>query len=119
MPVNRVILRDQACDLVGKLECGEEFKCSNEWFSRFKVRRSLTYLKDRGESGSVDEEVMSNWRLHMSQALLQEYGTDDIFSLDKAVRFYKMLPGQKKQGRNRRKTVYQPCLEQMCPENRS
>ncbi|XP_064474064.1 tigger transposable element-derived protein 4-like [Ornithodoros turicata] len=89
--VNGSILRDKARDLADQLGC-ENFSCSNGWFCRFKTCHNLTYLNVCGESGSVNEEVVSNWRSHTLQPLLEEFRPDDLFNLDEAALFYKMLP---------------------------
>lgn len=91
LPVNGTLLREKANDLA--LQLGhEEFKCSNGWFCRFKERNNLTFLTVCGESGSTNESVVEDWRNHTLAPLLSEYGADDVYNLDEAALFYKMLP---------------------------
>lgn len=91
LPVNGTILREKADDLA--LRLGHEgFKCSNGWFARFKERNNLTYLTVCGESGSADTNVVDDWQMRTLAPLLQEFGEDDVYNLDEAALFYKMLP---------------------------
>lgn len=91
LPVNGTILREKADELALRLG-HEEFKCSNGWFTRFKQRNNLTYLTVCGESGSTDANVVDDWRKRTLAPLLQEYKEDDVYNLDEAALFYKMLP---------------------------
>nr|XP_050025117.1 tigger transposable element-derived protein 4-like [Dermacentor andersoni] len=68
-----------------------DFKCSNGWFSSLKERNNLTFVAVCGESGSANKRVIDAWKEHTLAPLLSEYGTDDVYNLDKAVLFYKML----------------------------
>ncbi|XP_072144404.1 tigger transposable element-derived protein 4-like [Dermacentor andersoni] len=68
-----------------------EFKCSNGWFSSLQERNNLSFVTVCGESGSANKRVIDAWKEHTLAPLLSEYGTDDVYNLDKAVLFYKML----------------------------
>ncbi|KAH8042854.1 hypothetical protein HPB51_026119 [Rhipicephalus microplus] len=93
LPVNGTILREKADDLA--LRLGHEgFKCSNDWFARFKERNNLTYLTVYGESGSTDTNVVDDWQMRTLAPLLREFGEDDVYNLDEAALFYKMLPNK-------------------------
>uniref|UniRef100_A0A6B0V6J3 Putative tigger transposase n=1 Tax=Ixodes ricinus TaxID=34613 RepID=A0A6B0V6J3_IXORI len=91
LPIDGTILREKANDLALKLG-HEEFKCSNGWFSRFKERNNLTYLTVCGESGSADKTVVEDWIKHTLTPLLSKYSAEDVYNLDEAALFYKMLP---------------------------
>ncbi|XP_070386408.1 tigger transposable element-derived protein 4-like [Dermacentor albipictus] len=68
-----------------------EFQCSNGWLSSLKERNNLTFVAVCGESSSANKRVIDAWKEHTLAPLLSEYGTDDVYNLDKAVLFYKML----------------------------
>ncbi|KAK8772621.1 hypothetical protein V5799_024135 [Amblyomma americanum] len=91
LPVNGTLLREKADELALRLG-HEAFKCSNGCFSRFKDRNNLKFVTVCGESGSVDPNVVENWKKHTLAPLLQQYAEDDVYNMDEAALFYKMLP---------------------------
>ncbi|XP_070395519.1 tigger transposable element-derived protein 4-like [Dermacentor albipictus] len=91
LPVNGMLLREKADKLALRLG-HEAFKCSNGWLSRFKDRNNLTFVTVCGESGSVDPNVVENWKKDTLALLLQQCAEDDVYNMDEAALFYKMLP---------------------------
>ncbi|XP_070390990.1 tigger transposable element-derived protein 4-like [Dermacentor albipictus] len=91
LPVNRTILREKANNLA--LQLGhKEFKCSNGWFSHFKERNNFTFVAVCGKRGRANESVVDDWKKHTLAPLLSECGADDVYNLDEAALFSKMLP---------------------------
>ncbi|KAH7959129.1 hypothetical protein HPB49_008470 [Dermacentor silvarum] len=70
----------------------KDFKCSNGWLERFKKRHSVTSKSIVDESAAVNRDTVDVWRQHRLQALFQKYEDKDIYNLDEATFFYKMLP---------------------------
>ncbi|XP_070381744.1 tigger transposable element-derived protein 4-like [Dermacentor albipictus] len=86
-----MILQEKANDLA--LQPGhKEFKCSDGWFSCFKECNNLTFVAVCGESGSANKSVVDGWKKHMLALLLSEYGADNVYNIEEAALFYKMLP---------------------------
>ncbi|XP_037501946.1 tigger transposable element-derived protein 4-like [Rhipicephalus sanguineus] len=71
-----------------------DFSCSNGWFERFKKRNNVSSKPIHGESGIVDEQTADAWRNLRLAELQKEYADKDIFNLDEATLFYKMLPNR-------------------------
>ncbi|KAH7976638.1 hypothetical protein HPB52_017085 [Rhipicephalus sanguineus] len=70
----------------------QDFKCSNGWLERFKRRHGVSSKSIVGESAAVDRDVVNGWRKHRLSTLLQQYEDRDIYNLDEATFFYKILP---------------------------
>lgn len=93
LPVSGPILMEKADALA--LQMGyTDFKCSKGWFERFKKRNNVASKPMHGESGAVDGTAVENWRNHRLAELRSAYPDHDIFNLDEAALFYKMLPNR-------------------------
>ncbi|KAH8027406.1 hypothetical protein HPB51_005244 [Rhipicephalus microplus] len=55
-------------------------------------QNNLTYFTVCGKSGSADTIVIDDWQMCTLAPLLQEFGEDNVYNLDEAALFYKMLP---------------------------
>lgn len=55
-------------------------------------RNNLTFITVCGESGNVDQSVVDGWKQHTLTPLLAKYDAADVYNLDEAALFYKMLP---------------------------
>nr|XP_037280132.1 tigger transposable element-derived protein 4-like [Rhipicephalus microplus] len=70
----------------------KDFKFSNEWLHHLKIRNYLKFKKMWGESSTVDDFIVTEYRDEKLQSLLQRFPPDDIFNCDKTRLFYKLLP---------------------------
>lgn len=90
VPVSGDLLKKKAENFA--LQMGiEGFKCSDGWLRNFKRRHDLAFKKMCGESGAVDQTIVSGYtdRLH---SLLRRYSPEDVFNCDETGLFYKMMP---------------------------
>ncbi|KAH7965156.1 hypothetical protein HPB49_004545 [Dermacentor silvarum] len=69
----------------------KDFKCSNGWLERFKKRHGVTSKSIIDESTAVNRDTVDVWHQHRLQALLEKYEDKEIYNLDEATFFYKML----------------------------
>ncbi|XP_072141606.1 tigger transposable element-derived protein 4-like [Dermacentor andersoni] len=93
LPVTTQMMMEKADALA--LQMGHtDFSCSNGWFERFKKRNNVASKPIHGESGTVDEGAADTWRNHRLAELQKAYADKDIFNLDEAALFYKMLPSR-------------------------
>lgn len=93
LPVTTSIMMEKADALA--LQMGHtDFSCSSGWFDRFKKRNSVVSKSVHGESGTVDAATADNWRSSRLTELRESYADSDIFNLDEAALFYKMLPSR-------------------------
>lgn len=70
----------------------EDFKFTDGWLRGFKKRHGILFKKVSGESGAVEQTIVSDYRATKLQALLKEYAPSDIFNCDETGLFFKMLP---------------------------
>ncbi|XP_070385509.1 tigger transposable element-derived protein 4-like [Dermacentor albipictus] len=93
LPVTTQMMMEKADALA--LQMGHtDFSCSNGWFERFKKRNNVASKPIHGESGTVDEGAADTWRNHRLAELQKAYADKDIFNLDEAALFCKMLPSR-------------------------
>ncbi|XP_064462709.1 tigger transposable element-derived protein 4-like [Ornithodoros turicata] len=69
-----------------------DLKCSNGWLERFKKRHAVRSTPINGESGAVNQDTVDTWRRNRLVELLEVYPDRDIYNLDEAALFYKLLP---------------------------
>ncbi|KAH7937015.1 hypothetical protein HPB49_007211 [Dermacentor silvarum] len=71
-----------------------DFKCSNGWLERFKERHGVTSKPIVGESAAVNRDTVDVRLQHRLQVLVEKYEDKDIYNLDEAAFFNKMLPNR-------------------------
>lgn len=91
LPVSGDLLKEKAESFALKMGI-EEFKFTDGWLRGFKKRHGISFKKVSGESGAVDQTIVSDYRVTKLQALLKEYAPSDIFNCDETGLFFKMLP---------------------------
>lgn len=70
----------------------KEFICSNGWLDRFKHRNGIALKCVVGESGSVTEEMTSEWQKTLLPNVLKQYAPQDIYNMDETGLFFRMIP---------------------------
>ena len=91
IPVSGPILLAQAqkfADAFGH----QDFKCSNGWLDRFKNRNGIAFKCIAGESGSVTDEMKSEWQKTSLPTILKQYAPRDIYNMDETGLFFRMTP---------------------------
>ena len=68
-----------------------DFKASNGWLSRWKVRYNIKQMRISGESGDVSSETVDSWKERLPE-ILKGYETKDIWNLDETGCFWRALP---------------------------
>ena len=68
-----------------------DFKASNGWLARFKLRHQITGAKVCGESAIVSERTVDDWKTRLPE-IPKGYEPHDIFNFDKSGFFYRALP---------------------------
>ncbi|XP_025197064.1 tigger transposable element-derived protein 6-like [Melanaphis sacchari] len=74
------ILKEKAKNFAKSLG-HEQFKASNGWLESFKKRHDIAFRKVCGESATVSDDIVNEWKLHLSE-LLEGYKPCDIFNAD-------------------------------------
>lgn len=72
---------------------GQEFKASNGWLEKFKIRYNIKGMTVSGESGEVREETVQSWKERL-QVILAGYNPQDILNMDETGKFCRALPNK-------------------------
>lgn len=91
LPVSGDLLKEKAESFTVRMGI-EDFKFTDRWLRGFKKRHRILLKKVSGESGAVDQTIVSDYRVTKLQALLREYTPSDMFNCDETGLFFKMLP---------------------------
>lgn len=93
IPVNGFLLRKRA-EQLSVILGQDDFKCSEGWLNRFKSRHGISFKCMSGESASVDDTVVDDWKMQSLPAILAGFEPRDIFNADESGLFYKMRLGK-------------------------
>lgn len=91
VPINGTILREKALEIAERLGGLKDFTASNGWIDRMKKRHDLVYRSLSGESSSVDEATIEEWKKNLPN-LTKGYKPKDIFNADETGLFFNLLP---------------------------
>jgi len=90
MPVNGPMLQEKANFFAKELNIN--FDCSASWINRFKTRHNIVAGKIAGESLSVEQSDVTEWKTKVWPNLRAKFSDDDIFNADETGLFYKLTP---------------------------
>ena len=68
-----------------------DFKATDGWLSRWKIRSGIKFKKAYGEKASADFASAEQWKLRLS-SLLQKFRSEDIYNADETGLFYRATP---------------------------
>ena len=64
---------------------------SNGWLESFRSRHNITFNVVSGERGSVDLDVVDDWKQTLA-GICADYSPEDIWNLDETGIVYRALP---------------------------
>ncbi|KAL7289037.1 hypothetical protein TKK_0016991 [Trichogramma kaykai] len=90
MPVSSHILKEKAPYFAANLHV-HDFKASDGWIANFKKRNMITFKKLCGESGDVNKQIYSYWKIKLKD-LVSHYEARNVFNADETSLFFQCLP---------------------------
>ena len=92
IPISGPILQERARQIAKEIGLSPgQFKASNGWLQRFRTHHSISHRIISGESASVDQFTVDEWKRRLP-SILAQYKDDDIFNVDETGLFFKALP---------------------------
>ena len=71
-----------------------DFKASNGWLDKFKIRHNITYKKIVGEGGNAYIKLAEDWMKNKLIDLIKDYEAQNIFNADETSLFWRALPNK-------------------------
>ncbi|XP_071056889.1 tigger transposable element-derived protein 6-like [Onthophagus taurus] len=85
------ILKEKADNFAKRLPGHENFKATDGWLSRWKVRHGIKCKKAHGEKNSSNVETAEKWKEDLPN-LLRLYDPDNIYNSDEIGLFCRATP---------------------------
>jgi len=70
-----------------------EFKASNGWLHKFKIRHNITSHQLQGESSELNADIVRNWKENFAE-ILAGYKPEDIFNTDETDLLWRGSPNR-------------------------
>jgi hypothetical protein len=90
IPISGPIVQEKAAKFAEELQL-DGFKGSNGWLDKWKAHYNIKSFKVNGESVSVDEEVVGDYRERLP-TIIGEYNSMNIFNCDETGLYFRALP---------------------------
>lgn len=90
IPISGPIIQEKALQFATQLNI-PDFKASNGWLDRWRTRYSVSAFKVSGESASVDQTTVDQYRTRLPE-IVNGYSPSNIFNCDETGLFYRALP---------------------------
>lgn len=71
-----------------------DFKASEGWLNKWKLRHNINYGQISGEARDVNRNITDGWLEKVWPELKTRYSAEDIFNADETGLFYKMTPNR-------------------------
>ena len=90
IPISDELLNTKANSFAKQFEV--EGAVSHSWIQRWKIRHNISSKVICGESASVSDDVVNDWKQATLPVILRQYSPSDIFNLDETGLFWKVTP---------------------------
>lgn len=99
--VNGPILRQKA-EEIAKTMGKDGFSATDGWFNRWKRRENIVYRSLHGEEKSADSIGAAAWIQTEWPKIIAEYSPQDIYNADETGLYYRAMPSQTYEFKNKR-----------------
>lgn len=95
IPISGPLLQEQARQICLQLggPNATDFKASNGWLEKFRIRHGIQYRLICGESAAVDPVTVDDWKQRLP-SIIDEYSPNDVYNADETGLFFKALPNR-------------------------
>lgn len=91
-PISGPLLQEKALEVAGALGI-ENFKASNGWLEKFRLRHNIVFKSVCGEAADVCKEGATEW-IERLPVLLENFKPRDIYNADETGLFFRALPNK-------------------------
>jgi hypothetical protein len=90
IPLTGAILQEKAKKIAGSMGLSD-FKASNGWLEKFRLRNNIHSCVLSGESADVDTAAVSSFKSRVP-FIIADYSPENIFNADETALFFRALP---------------------------
>ncbi|GFO22416.1 tigger transposable element-derived protein 4 [Plakobranchus ocellatus] len=93
IPISGPMMKTKATSIAETLG-KNNWECNEGWIARFKKRHHIVFKTLCGESSSVDDASLNQWRDNVLKKMLSKYEPFDVYNADETGLLWRLLPNK-------------------------